>query len=1610
MNNPNTRASLITGALMMAYAISGTAQESLTSPSTTVAPYINSHLPNVVVESILTVDDGVVPKTGGGNTRLAGIPDGIGVIDGADLNPPDPGVFYLTVNHELNATQGVPRDHGRVGAFVSIWKVDKITHEVVEGDDLIKSTFSWDELTGRFVEEIAEPLLFDRFCSADLPPRSAIYNSATGLGSQEFIHINGEETNGGRAFGQVVTGLEAGNSYHLEHLGFLNHENILLNPFEQDTTVAAMMDDDGDGEVYFYVGQKQATGLEVEKAGLVGGDLYSLAVVGKPFEMDQDLSLAVDVVEPFTLKLIGTDGNRPVDGADTEARGADTLTPVDPTQVFESLKMGGPEDGVWDTRPGFENVFYFVTKGTESGTENAVTRLWALVFEDITNPALGGVMTLLLDGPANRLGSLDNMAFDVIGGQPKLYIQEDLGSDSRLSKIWEYDINTGQLEEIAQHDGQRFTAGGIGFLTTNEESSGIISLANILGEGWFASSVQVHTSAGLSNSDELVENGQLCLINIAGRGTDLLREQLIASGDDWNYRVDGVDPGADWNTAGFAIDGNWNVNTDGVATGPVPTMLGYGESSGRLNTDLVQPSSPRPAAYYFRREFDLIDPANIVLFDLYLKIDDGAVAYINGVEVARYNMAFDSAVDNGTFADRNEPTERDWKIIPINCEDLPLQATGNVLAISAHQENASSSDLRLDAELFAWNGSPDAGIAPAIPAGLAVGNATESELELTWDPQADAKFFRIERQTEGDVAWEVAEAELDGSFTSYVDGNLDDGVTYNYRISAVNIHGRSACSEVTEGTTVASLLFVIFEERFDADLGQFSVVDLSNPDAGWSWNSFGGGIAEGNGFGRGTGFSEDWLITTDPINFDFYENEQLFADIDNDFGGPDTLLQYSTDYDPAVNTDPNTATWVTIDTFVGPGGGSPLESFTYDISDIPSRAYLGFKYETVGPGGGESTRFSLYDITVAGDCGYDFEGPENGPIPPTTGWEVVNLSSAFTWRYDTYGGQQGAFGNNFASSAGGTTGGDASDDWLISPPFTLTQPGTLIEFEYYENFGDTLEQPLTLFVTDNYTGDPLNTAWTDITPAGLNGSTSDAWIVVQSAVIPFLAPNATLAFRYQSAGNGGGTTKRIGVDKICIKQVTGPLEAEFAANQAGAVVSFVPTIAGGLPPYQLDWDFGDGNTSTENAPVNTYAEPGTYTVLLTVTDADNTVVTVNGVDLVTVTEFQVPEKVGDLRIASFNASMNRSSSGQLAEDLAAGDDVQIQAVAEAIQRANPDVILVNEFDQIYDENGSFDLAATTASIIDFKQNYLEVSQAEGVDPVVYPYHFVAPCNTGVPTPFDLDNNGSTGQSGDAYGFGAFPGQFAMILLSKYPFQEDQIRTFQNFRWKDLPDALLPPDPNDSDNDGDTSSFYTAEELEIFRLSSKSHWDIPVQVRGNRIRLLCSHPTPPVFDDGTATVYPSPDVADWNGLRNHDEIRFWADYVSGTKAKYIYDDNGKKGGVKEGDAFMVLGDQNADPVDGDATFNPILLLLDSGRFDTSITPSSPGAAEQVPLLFDQRETKTASFWLRADYALPSVQKVDLLQAFVFWPETTDIEARVLGGSDHRLVAVDVKFTK
>ncbi|WP_025762417.1 endonuclease/exonuclease/phosphatase family protein [Dyadobacter tibetensis] len=366
-----------------------------------------------------------------------------------------------------------------------------------------------------------------------------------------------------------------------------------------------------------------------------------------------------------------------------------------------------------------------------------------------------------------------------------------------------------------------------------------------------------------------------------------------------------------------------------------------------------------------------------------------------------------------------------------------------------------------------------------------------------------------------------------------------------------------------------------------------------------------------------------------------------------------------------------------------------------------------------------------------------------------------------------------------------------------------------------------------------------------------------------------------------------------------------------------------------------------------------------------------------------------------LKIATFNVSMEAQnyalsksvplSAGILKAELASGDNQQIKNIAQIIQTVRPDIILLNEFDYISNPEDGINA---------FKRNYLNKAQ-NGKMPIDYPYYFVHTVNTGQPSPFDLDNDGKAGQFGaDAWGYGLYPGQYGMVILSRFPLDQSRIRTFQHFKWKDMPGALRT-------TKADGSDWYSPEAWAQFPLSSKSHWDVPVIVGGKTIHLLASHPTPPSFDG----------AEDRNGKRNHDEIRFWNDYIHKDKSDYIYDDQGGKGGLPTHSRFVILGDQNASPDEGNAILSAIQNLLTDPLVLGQPAPQSEGAKLHSPTN-KVSQYHTAVWRMRADYVLPSQFGFDLVDSGVFWPSPDSPHAALVAtrtaSSDHRMVWVKVKI--
>lgn len=371
------------------------------------------------------------------------------------------------------------------------------------------------------------------------------------------------------------------------------------------------------------------------------------------------------------------------------------------------------------------------------------------------------------------------------------------------------------------------------------------------------------------------------------------------------------------------------------------------------------------------------------------------------------------------------------------------------------------------------------------------------------------------------------------------------------------------------------------------------------------------------------------------------------------------------------------------------------------------------------------------------------------------------------------------------------------------------------------------------------------------------------------------------------------------------------------------------------------------------------------------------------------------ERAPPLRVATYNTSLYDEAAGGLIRRLENGDG-NARKIAAVLQRVRPDLVLLNEFD--------FDAGHRAADL--FQRDYLEVAQAGGGEALRYAYRHLAPVNTGVPSGLDLDRDGRAGGKGrargnDAWGYGLHPGQYGMLVLSRYPIDAAQVRTFQLLKWSALPGARQPRDPASG------AAWYPPAIWSQLRLSSKSHWDVPVRTPRGTVHLLAAHPTPPVFDG----------PEDRNGARNFDEIRFWTEYLSAAAhapAAWLCDDQGRCGGLAAQAHFVIAGDLNADPADGAGLPGAIEQLLSHPRVDAGVVPRSAGAVERAA---DRALSRTgdvgthtgdfgpASGTLRLDYLLPS-RGLRVRDSGVFWPISGSAEAAVIDASDHHLVWLDI----
>nr|WP_239995026.1 endonuclease/exonuclease/phosphatase family protein [Rhodosalinus sediminis] len=329
-----------------------------------------------------------------------------------------------------------------------------------------------------------------------------------------------------------------------------------------------------------------------------------------------------------------------------------------------------------------------------------------------------------------------------------------------------------------------------------------------------------------------------------------------------------------------------------------------------------------------------------------------------------------------------------------------------------------------------------------------------------------------------------------------------------------------------------------------------------------------------------------------------------------------------------------------------------------------------------------------------------------------------------------------------------------------------------------------------------------------------------------------------------------------------------------------------------------------------------------------------------------------------MRVATYGAALSREGPGLLLRDIREGE-AQARAAARVVAEAAPDILLLTDFD--YDWEGR--ALDAFAGLV-----------AEAGHPL--PHRFALRPNAGMATERDLDGDGRRGEADDAQGWGRFAGDGGLALLSRHPIDAEGARDFSDLLWRDLPGSRA------------AEAGLTEAARGVQRLSSTGHWAVEVRPAGAApLTLLAFAATPPVFDG----------PEDRNGRRNADEIRFWRLFLDGAF-----------GPAPDG-RFVLLGNANLDPVDGEGRHAAIRALLTDPRLQDP-RPESAGARAAADAAHAGDPALDTADWdgpgnLRVHYVLPSADW-RVTGAGVLWPEAGAPAEAAAAAGPHRLVWVDL----
>lgn len=206
---------------------------------------------------------------------------------------------------------------------------------------------------------------------------------------------------------------------------------------------------------------------------------------------------------------------------------------------------------------------------------------------------------------------------------------------------------------------------------------------------------------------------------------------LVAAGAAWTYWDATNNPGAVWRTAAYN-DASWPSG---------PAQLGFGDGD-----EATVIASNRQATTYFRHAFSVAETNGLTNLTLRLLRDDGAVVWLNGVEVFRSNMPTGAITHTTLAASSALALDETTTFYATNAAPARLRAGANLLAVEVHQNATSSSDLSFNVELVAQSSSA---ISPAFSAPARSGG----QLGLAWPAWAMGYELQVATNLVPPVEW-----------------------------------------------------------------------------------------------------------------------------------------------------------------------------------------------------------------------------------------------------------------------------------------------------------------------------------------------------------------------------------------------------------------------------------------------------------------------------------------------------------------------------------------------------------------------------------------------------------------------------------------------------------------------------------------------------------------------------------------------------------------------------------------------------------------------------------------------------------------------------------------